>query len=103
MSHRRTRSASIALAGVLLAAGVVPASGQPPAPDPIREWNAIMVATVAGQNPFAQGRFAAITQLAVFDAVNAIERRYTRTCRAHSPRRVPRRQPPRWRPRTRCS
>ena len=35
-----------------------------------------MVATVSGQNPFAQGRFAAITQLAVFDAVNAIERRH---------------------------
>jgi hypothetical protein len=36
-----------------------------------------MVATVGGQNPFAQGRFAAITQLAVFEAVNAITRRYS--------------------------
>ena len=46
-------------------------------PDVVLEWNAIMVATVSGQNPFAQARFAAITQLAVFEAVNAIERRYT--------------------------
>ena len=36
------------------------------------DWNAVMVATVSGQNPFAQARFAAITQLAVFEAVNAI-------------------------------
>jgi hypothetical protein len=40
--------------------------------DAVSEWNAIMVATVSGQNPFAQARFAAITQLAVFEAVNAI-------------------------------
>jgi hypothetical protein len=45
--------------------------------DAVLAWNAIMVATVGAQNPFAQGRFAAITQLAVFEAVNAITRRYT--------------------------
>ena len=44
--------------------------------DAVLDWNAIMVSTVAGQNPFAQGRFAAITQLAVFEAVNAIEGGY---------------------------
>jgi hypothetical protein len=44
--------------------------------DVVLNWNAIMVSTVAGQNPFAQGRFAAITQLAVFEAVNAVEGRY---------------------------
>jgi hypothetical protein len=42
--------------------------------DPVLEWNAIMVSTTAGQNPFFQARFAAITQLAVFEAVNAIDR-----------------------------
>jgi hypothetical protein len=41
--------------------------------DPVLEWNAIMVSTTAGQNPFFQARFAAITQLAVFEAVNAID------------------------------
>jgi hypothetical protein len=40
--------------------------------DVVLDWNAIMVATVSSQNPFAQARFAAITQLAVFEAVNAI-------------------------------
>lgn len=42
--------------------------------DPVLEWNAIMVTTTASQNPFAQARFAAITQLAVFEAVNAIDK-----------------------------
>lgn len=42
--------------------------------DPVLEWNAIMVSTTAGQNPVVQARFAAITQLAVFEAVNAIDK-----------------------------
>lgn len=40
--------------------------------DVVKDWNEIMVTTVSGQSPFAQARFAAITQLAVFEAVNAI-------------------------------
>lgn len=40
--------------------------------DVVLDWNAIAVSTVSGQNPFAQARFMAITQLAVFEAVNAI-------------------------------
>lgn len=44
--------------------------------DAVLRWNAIMVSTVSAQNPFAQARFAAITQLAVFEAVNAIEGDY---------------------------
>jgi hypothetical protein len=44
--------------------------------DPVLDWNQIMVATLASQNPFAQGRFAAITQLAVFEAVNTITNKY---------------------------
>jgi hypothetical protein len=44
--------------------------------DPVLEWNSIMVNTTASQNPFFQARFAAITQLAVFEAVNAIDKRY---------------------------
>jgi hypothetical protein len=35
-----------------------------------------MTATVSGQNPFAQARIAATAQLAVFEAVNSITRRY---------------------------
>jgi hypothetical protein len=44
--------------------------------DVVLDWNAIAVTTVQGQSPFAQARFMAITQLAVFEAVNAITRDY---------------------------
>jgi hypothetical protein len=46
------------------------------AADVVLDWNAIMVTTVSGQNPFAQSRLAAITHLAMFEAVNAITRDY---------------------------
>lgn len=45
---------------------------QPVRADVVLEWNAIAVATVRTQNPFAQARYVAITQLAVYEAVNAI-------------------------------
>src|SRR5262245_2224014 len=46
--------------------------------DTVTEWNAIMQATVSAPptNPFFQARWNAIAQLAVFEAVNAIERDY---------------------------
>jgi hypothetical protein len=44
--------------------------------DVVTDWNALMVSTVSGQNPFAQARFAAIVQLAVYEAVNSITRSY---------------------------
>ena len=46
--------------------------------DVVLDWNAIAVSTLVsqGQSPFAQSRFMAITQLAVFEAVNAITGHY---------------------------
>jgi hypothetical protein len=46
--------------------------------DVVLDWNAIAVSTVVsqGQSQFAHARFLAITQLAVFEAVNAITRDY---------------------------
>ena len=44
--------------------------------DVVLDWNTVMVTTLSSQNPFAQARFAAITQLAVFEAVNAITHDY---------------------------
>lgn len=46
--------------------------------DVVLDWNAIAVNTAVanGQSPFAQGRFATIAQLAVFEAVNAITGEY---------------------------
>jgi hypothetical protein len=40
--------------------------------DAVTDWNAIMQMTVAPANPPFQSRSAAIVQLAVFEAVNAI-------------------------------
>lgn len=59
-----------ALAVVLLAAATSAFA------DVVHDWNAIMVTRVAGQNPFAQARTAAMVQLAVFEAVNAIHGEY---------------------------
>src|SRR5215470_17298291 len=48
--------------------------------DVVLEWNAIAVSTMLSQtpapNPFEQARLMAITQLAVFEAVNATTGRY---------------------------
>jgi hypothetical protein len=63
----RTRMTAV-VCGMLLSNAAVSAN------DPVIEWNEIMVRTTAGQNPFFQARFAAITQLAVFEAVNAIDK-----------------------------
>src|SRR5579883_2316188 len=57
----------------LLALLCIPSPGRS---DAVQDWNAIMQATVSSQPPFPQARFAAITQLAVFEAVNAITRQY---------------------------
>jgi membrane-associated phospholipid phosphatase len=63
---QRHRRAEMALATALVCA---PGAARA---DAVLDWNAIMVRTVSGQNPFAQGRTAATVQLAVFEAVNAI-------------------------------
>ena len=59
--------------------------------DAVLDWNLIAVNTAIanGQNPFAQARYAAITQLAVFEAINAITGDY-------QPYLTERRRPP-WR------
>jgi hypothetical protein len=62
MTHRFRAAAC---AAVLL---LVPAAARA---DVVQDWNTIMLNTIAAQNPFAQARFAAITQLAVFEAINA--------------------------------
>jgi hypothetical protein len=63
------RLAAAVIAALVLTRGIVRA-------DAALDWNAIMESTVGGQAPFIQARVAAITQLAVFEAVNAITRNY---------------------------
>jgi hypothetical protein len=55
----------VAITAVLLCS---PASARA---DAVLDWNVTMLTTLAGLNPFVTQRFAAITQLAVFEAVNA--------------------------------
>jgi hypothetical protein len=52
---------------------MMPAAGKA---DVILDWNVIMQGIIGAQPPLPQARFAAITQLAVFEAVNAITRDY---------------------------
>ncbi len=40
--------------------------------DAVLDWNVIAINITSGQNPFVQARYAAIVQLAVFEAVNSI-------------------------------
>ena len=61
---------AIALAAL---AGSSPTSARA---DVVHDWNVIMQATVSSSNPLVLARAAAIVQLAVFEAVNAIEKDY---------------------------
>ena len=65
-----TRRISAAVVGALLL--FPPFAGA----DVVHDWNTIMLTTISSQTPFAQARFGAITQLAVFEAVNACTREY---------------------------
>jgi hypothetical protein len=68
---KRTFSVCMLIATLLLGPAVAKA-------DAVLDWNLIAVNTsiANGQNPFAQARYAAIVQVAVFEAVNAITRDY---------------------------
>jgi hypothetical protein len=58
----------------MLVAGLV--SGPASADDLVLKWNEIAARTVTATNPFNQARTMAATQLAVFEAVNAITGEY---------------------------
>src|SRR5262245_19254486 len=66
-----TRRISAAVVAALLT--LIPARARA---DVVHDWNTIMLTTIGGQSPFAQARFGAITQLAVFEAVNACTHEY---------------------------
>src|SRR5213592_486302 len=64
--------------GYLVIATLALVGARPAHADAVTDWNAIMQATVSAPptNPFFQARWSAIVQLAVFEAVNAIEGDY---------------------------
>jgi len=66
--------ARIAMAAAVCGTLIATAATTLSSADPVLEWNSIMVNMTASQNPFFQARFAAVTQLAVFEAVNAIDK-----------------------------
>ena len=70
--HLAVRRSSTALALVLCTAGS-PAAARA---DVVLDWNAIAVTVTTSPDPYGQSRALAITQLAVFEAVNAIVRKY---------------------------
>lgn len=68
MSKRTTRALILCIVCICS-----PAAGNA---DAVLEWNAIMLDALVGQSATNETRLAAITQLAVFEAVNAIKRDY---------------------------
>jgi PAP2 superfamily len=68
---KRTFGVCMLMATLLFGAAVAKA-------DAVLDWNLIAVNTAItnGQSPYAQARYAAIVQLAVFEAVNTITRDY---------------------------
>lgn len=70
LATMRTRLRATALAAIVLASPALVRA------DAVTDWNAIAVTTTSTQNPFNQARLLAITQLAVFEAVNAATGKY---------------------------
>jgi hypothetical protein len=73
---RAVVNSTIALTIVVLTAGVITPTAA--AADEVIAWNQILVSALTATNssPQNSGRIAAITQAAVFDAVNGIDQRY---------------------------
>ncbi len=76
---RPARQMKQRLCSVIVATFILSGEGAAYA-DVVTDWNAIMQETVASTDPFLQVRSAAITQIAVFEAVNAIVRDYKPYC-----------------------
>src|SRR5690349_8386462 len=70
--NRRRLTKTLKLLGILMASVLLTSAVA--SADVVLDWNAIAVNTFVAnkQNPFAQARYGAIVQLAVFEAVNAI-------------------------------
>ena len=79
-TRRRTSdtrlNAAIIRLRILVAAVCLLAAPAAARADVVLDWNAIAIGTVGSQSPFAQARYMAIVQLAVFEAVNAVNGGY---------------------------
>ena len=74
--NRRRLTKTLKLLGILMASVLLTSAVA--SADVVLDWNAIAVNTFVAnkQNPFAQARYGAIVQLAVFEAVNAVRGDY---------------------------
>ena len=64
------------VSAIVLVAGLISGPATARADDIVLRWNEIAAQTATATNPFNQSRIAAIVQLAVFEAVNAITGEY---------------------------
>src|ERR1035438_6413904 len=80
MENMSVRRGTFRLCVLMLSVWLVTAAARA---DAVLDWNTIAVNTAVAnkQNPFAQARYAAIVQLAVFEAVNAITQIGRASCR----------------------
>jgi hypothetical protein len=76
--HRRLSCRPVVLTGLLVVSLLLTVSLPPAAADPIADWNAtaLNILFAAGHNPVTVTRGLAMVQVAVHDALNAVERRY---------------------------
>ena len=76
-SFREAVSRSVLrVSAIVLVAGLISGPATARADDIVLRWNEIAARTATATSPFNQSRVAAIVQLAVFEAVNAITREY---------------------------
>ncbi len=70
------RRSVLRVAAIVLVAGLISGPATARADDIVLRWNQIAAQTATATTPFNQARVAAIVQLAVFEAVNAITGEY---------------------------
>ena len=76
-SFREVVSRSVLrVSAIVLVAGLISGPATARADDIVLRWNEIAARTATSTSPFNQSRVAAIVQLAVFEAVNAITGEY---------------------------
>src|SRR4029450_8729663 len=78
LRHRRLTRRPVVLTGLLVMSLWMTASPPPAAADPVADWNATALSALlaAGHNNLTVARGLTMVQVAVHDALNAIERRY---------------------------
>jgi hypothetical protein len=75
-SVRKATSSVVRITAIVFVAGTISGPAAARADDVVLRWNQIAARTATATSPFNQSRVAAIVQLAVFEAVNAVTGEY---------------------------